>query len=173
MTIKRIVVPIDFSPPSQAALDYAVGLAAQVGAGIRVLHVVAAPESRASAERGALEHAAEQRLRHALPRVAGIPLGLDYEIRVGDPAAQIVDCAQEALADVIVMGTPARGDGGHRHSTIDRVTQDAPCPVVLLPPIGDGVRPRGLVPLRAAIRRGREPARTGRERSRSRATRSA
>ena len=173
MTIKRIVVPIDFSPPSQAALDYAVGLAAQVGASIRVLHVVATPESRAGAERRALERAAEHRLRRALPRVAGIPLGLDHEIRVGEPAAQIVDCARETLADVIVMGSRARGDVGHRHPTVDRVTQDAPCPVVLLPPIGGGGRQGYPVPLRAALRRGREQARTRGERSRSRATPSA
>jgi universal stress protein A len=172
MTIKRIVVPIDFSPPSQVALDYALGLAAQVGASVRVLHVVAA-ESRARAERGALERAAAQRLRRTLPRVAGIPLGLAHEIRIGDPAAQIVDCAREALADVIVMGTRARGDAGHEHGTVDWVTQNGPCPVVLLPPIGDGARQRGPAPLPAARRRGREQARTGRGRSRSRTTPSA
>ena len=36
----RILVPTDFSPPSDAALEYARILAAQFGSTLRILHVV-------------------------------------------------------------------------------------------------------------------------------------
>jgi nucleotide-binding universal stress UspA family protein len=36
---KRILVPIDFSPPSDAALEYARSIAARYGASLQLLHV--------------------------------------------------------------------------------------------------------------------------------------
>src|SRR5262245_59418446 len=41
----RILVPIDFSPPSDAALDYARILAAKFGSTMRILHVVDDPSA--------------------------------------------------------------------------------------------------------------------------------
>ena len=43
MTIKRILVPIDFSAPSLRGLDYAIGLVKDLDAALDVLFVVELP----------------------------------------------------------------------------------------------------------------------------------
>ncbi len=42
----RILVPTDFSPPSDAALEYARILAAKFGSSLRILHVIDDPTAR-------------------------------------------------------------------------------------------------------------------------------
>ena len=63
MFLKRILVPVDFSIRSRAALGYAVGLARATGAEIDVLHVVAAPSKLAVA----VDAYSGQPLPHASP----------------------------------------------------------------------------------------------------------
>jgi nucleotide-binding universal stress UspA family protein len=45
---KRILVPIDFSPPSDAALEYARSVAARYGASLHLLHVAEDPIVRST-----------------------------------------------------------------------------------------------------------------------------
>lgn len=139
MTITRILVPIDFGPGSAAAVDYAIELARHFPASIQVLHVVEPPRRGARpAPRQTLggvtrkRAAAERRLRRTIPRVAGVPFGLDHEVRLGDPATLIVECAREEFADLIVMAASADG-GTPRGHTSERVARTAPCPVLTLP----------------------------------------
>jgi universal stress protein A len=142
MTITRILVPTDFGPGSVAAVDYAIELARRFPASIQLLHVVEPPRRGARpAPRLTLEAvrrkraAAERRLRRTIPRVAGVPFGLDHEVRLGDPATMIVECAREEFADLIVMATtPASADGGTPCGhTSERVARTALCPVLTLP----------------------------------------
>lgn len=145
MTIKRILVPVDFSPDSDAALHYAVGLAQQVGATVHLLHIVensmAAGMWSADAYTGEkpgllvnVVRDAEQRLERMIPTIAGVRYGLEHDVRTGPPAATIVEFAKEELADLIVMGT--RGRTGLSHvllgSVAEEVVRRAPCPVLTL-----------------------------------------
>ena len=138
MTIKRILVGTNFGASSQAALRYAVDLAAHFPASVGVVHVVQLRSRRphTAVTETRRVRAAERRLRRSIPRVAGVPLGVDHEIRLGDPAAGIVAAAREQLADLIVLGTCPRTTVDH--DTIRQVTAHAPCPVVLLPPATEG-----------------------------------
>ena len=110
---KRLLVPVDFSPSTDGALDWAQGVAA--GAEITLVHVFEAPyESTlryASVEDKVLEGhraAARQQAQEAMRtfledrRAAGT----DFTQRIlhGHPAAGIRDLAEELRPDLIVMG---------------------------------------------------------------------
>ena len=84
----------------------------------------------------------------ALADEIALSLGLRPEARVetGDPAARLLAAARERATNVIVIGAIPRNRLGDAlfAATRDRLTQDAPCPVVVVPahaalPTGDGV----------------------------------
>jgi nucleotide-binding universal stress UspA family protein len=145
MLLRRILVPVDFSPRSRRAFEYAVALAELGGAALELLHVVPAP--------GALHIAADVWLGRELPHPSPVDIadarehltafvnacsrrGIVPAIRVaaGDAAATIVRLAVELPADAIVMSTRSRSgvSGLVLGSVAERVIACAPCPVVAL-----------------------------------------
>jgi nucleotide-binding universal stress UspA family protein len=136
--IERILVPLDFSPASKEALDYAVWLAKQFRAAIHLVHVY--PPDEASSVPGGghlLFETAEtiERLNEELTGIHRKHLPTfrpeNCHIRGGRPYQEIVLLAREIDADLIVLAT--RGYSGLKHlllgSTAERVVRNAPCPV--------------------------------------------
>jgi nucleotide-binding universal stress UspA family protein len=134
---RRILVAIDDGIASEWAVRTAGQLAAAMGARVTVLHVLRPvafvsevayiPESvdRTQAEHG---EALLGRALRSLP--AGVPaVG---STRDGDPAEEIVKAARVWDADLIVMGSHARGRVASfvLGSTAEAVLRKAPCPVV-------------------------------------------
>jgi nucleotide-binding universal stress UspA family protein len=140
---RRIVVPVDFSDSSARALRHAAKRVAESGGSLIIVHVVPADygwlgigrdESR-DVDRS-LQRQAADRLRAFADENIGDKVAADLEIRVGQPAEQILAAARESQCDSIVLST--RGlTGLDRYligSVADRVARLAPCPVVLLRP---------------------------------------
>lgn len=143
--IRRILVPVDFSPPSDYALAYAGSLAADFGASLHVLHVV---EDRvlsgawpAEVYLGQLPGLRDELIKDAEAHVEeGVKLaatrGLQAtgQVLVGLPFQTIIDSARAADVDLIVMGT--HGRTGFTHlllgSVAERVVRHAPCPVLVV-----------------------------------------
>ena len=138
--IEKILVPMDFSPASLEALDYAVWLTKQFRAAIHLVHVY--PPDEASSIPGAahflLQSAkAIERLNEELTGIhqkyAPTFRPENCHIRGGQPYEQIVLLAREIDADLIVLAT--RGHSGLKHlllgSTAERVVRSAPCPVLV------------------------------------------
>jgi nucleotide-binding universal stress UspA family protein len=138
----RILVPIDFSPPSNAALEYARTVAARFGASLHLLHVADDPyRALYSAEvfvpemeglRDEILADATARLQRQL-RMGDIQqLAATVQAIVGTPAASIVEYAEAHDIDLIVMGTHGRGGMSHllMGSVAERVVRTAPCPVL-------------------------------------------
>lgn len=130
----RILVPTDFSAPSDAALAYARTLAGQFGASLHLLHVLENVFLRAIvADPHALETAA---LRHLHDRLTDDDLrwlGALAVLEKSDiPAEEIVSYARNAGIDLIVMGTHGRTGLSHvlMGSVAERVVRTAPCPVM-------------------------------------------
>ncbi|HEY8370802.1 MAG TPA: universal stress protein [Thermodesulfobacteriota bacterium] len=141
-----ILVPVDFSPPSERAAEFARSLAVPLGSRMRLLHVVqgsAPPLGLRPAVYDALLEArdrvlkeAEQALETLAGRLAagdGAPsvehVVIETAESVGDA---IVDEARKAGADLIVIGTHGRR-GVERvllGSVAERVVRRADCPVV-------------------------------------------
>jgi len=110
----KILVPTDFSPQAEVALDYACTLATRVGATVHVLSVVGVPafggpELSMSMTASLLEemrresHLGLANLAAARRDVIGEQL-----VRTGDARDVIPRVAAEIGADLIVMGTHGR-----------------------------------------------------------------
>jgi len=142
LRIKSILVPLDFSPSSKKALDYAVALARQFKAKLTLLHVVepmGTPDFAASfplvMENDKLMAAAKIELERAV-KTARVPRGLMEKIlvRFGRSFHEITEAARTRKVDLIVIST--HGYTGLKHallgSTTERVVRHASCPVFVV-----------------------------------------
>jgi universal stress protein A len=139
----RILVPIDFSPASDAALDYARMLSATFGSALQLLHVIDDPTGASEfvpdgfavpteeLRTGLAEHA-RKRLGTLMSVVDRSRLHAHAETLFGTPAQTIVDYATATSTDLIVMGTHGRTGLAHllMGSVAEQVVRTAPCPVL-------------------------------------------
>ena len=146
MTIKRILVPVDFSPNSLHALDYAVDFAKAFKASVAVLFVVepiayAMPDfAGGAAVIGGLldqqQRSARTQLRRLEERYAKRRVRLRALLQTGSAYQAIADTARQTKADLIVMATHGRTGLSHLllGSVAERVVRAATCPVLTLHP---------------------------------------
>ena len=149
MSFRRILVAIDFEESAEQALARAVELARTEGAELMLLHVYidlpAYPDVTAGRvqaiyqeQRHWVEGELERRARHA--RAQGLiarPM-----VRTGSPAVTIAQVAAEQQADLVVVGTHGRSglDRFMLGSVAERVVRQAPCPVLVVKPLGPAAR---------------------------------
>src|SRR5262245_10869813 len=140
LEFRKILVPIDFSPHSQHALDVAIGLAKTFSAQLHLLHcyqihpVAMAPYGIVVPE--TFEHdvrmAALQRLAEWREKAAAQGVRVREHITAHFPSEEIAAMAERLQADLIVMGT--RGLTGVKHillgSVAERTIRLARCPVL-------------------------------------------
>jgi nucleotide-binding universal stress UspA family protein len=123
--IRKILVPVDGSPPSSAALAQAVALAEDLDATIEVLHVngpdrfeVGSTTAAAAGPRRDAEHTMAAAVAAAQERLGD---RLTSHETTGDPIREILREADEAGADLVVMGT--HGRVGRLHSILGSVAE--------------------------------------------------
>jgi universal stress protein A len=139
----RILVPTDFSAPSDAALEYARILAATFGSTLRILHVVDDPSSSSDFVsdgfspstreiQEALTGHARKRLEHLMTSVDRSRYHAYVDAVIGTPATAIIDYAGATGTSLIVMGTHGRTGMAHllMGSVAEEVVRTAPCPVL-------------------------------------------
>lgn len=139
-TIRKILVPVDFSPHSAAALDVAIELAKRFEAGIHLLHcypvnpgaispygIVVPPNLDAE-----VRDAASRKLGEWIEKTRAQGVPVEEVLTSMFPSEAISRTAEEIDADMIVMGT--RGLTGIKHvvlgSVAERTIRTAPCPVL-------------------------------------------
>jgi nucleotide-binding universal stress UspA family protein len=140
--IRKILVPIDFSEPSQQALRYARPFAEQFGASLTLLHVmepVVYPAEFGYAPLAPLE-AEEPRQNELQARLQQMGIGLGTTVsvksivRVGRVWKEIVDVAKAQDTDLIIVAT--HGYTGLKHallgSVAEKVLRHAPCPALVV-----------------------------------------
>ena len=137
ITLKRILVPHDFSETSENAVRYALALAHNFGAKLYLLHVSEKARFEMATEfplglDGTLEDAVRERMVKILTPREQIDFKPVFEFRSGSPALEIARYAKEADIDLIVMGTHGRGFVAHAvlGSVAEKVVRTAPCPVL-------------------------------------------
>ena len=139
--LKKIMVPTDFSEPSESALKYARAFAEQFGATLHLLHVVEDPFLYAPTSEGyvipphlheEMETAARDRLNSSLSPAEREKFQAQLVLKHGSPFVEVVRYAREQDIDLIVMGTHGRGPIAHMlmGSVAEKVVRKAPCPVL-------------------------------------------
>jgi len=138
--IKHILVPIDFSDHSGAALETATEIAKRFGAKVWLLHCYpiyaggVTPYSIVTPARyyRDIRSEAERRLRQSQEKIEAEGVEAESSVSPTDPQEAIARMATERGVDLIVMGT--RGLTGFRHamlgSVAERTVRSAPCPVL-------------------------------------------
>ncbi|MFO0775382.1 MAG: universal stress protein [Nitrospiraceae bacterium] len=151
--IGQILVPIDFSPCSEAALRMAVMLAQVHRAVITVVHVIDTPALESLNRAGLVEAAAVgqamggqlKRLRHyarlnmrrLLGRVACDGVSIRRQVLEGVPYVEVGRLARDQQVDLVVMGTYGGTVGAVDKlffgSTAEKVVRTVGRPVLTVP----------------------------------------
>jgi universal stress protein A len=144
VSIRSILVPVDFSENSRRALDYASSLASRYGAAIDVIHVYSVPEflppdtlgvtGYPTSELVALVQGnAETELTKLTEEAARNGISIRRtRAEPGIPAQVILDAIKQDGYDLVVMGTQGRSGLAHvlLGSVAERVVRHADCPVL-------------------------------------------
>ncbi len=139
-SLRHILCPVDFSPHSDKAMEYAGEMAQRFQADLTVLHVIDLlditcshiPNLFLEELREEMVREAEKVLRRRVRRELRFLPRAKTMVVVGPPFRQINRYAQEHHVDLIVMGTQGLTglDRLIMGSTAERVVRTAPCPVV-------------------------------------------
>jgi nucleotide-binding universal stress UspA family protein len=140
--MERIVVGIDGSETAAAALAFAMSEARLHDAELEVIiswtEPYVGPTMVAVADPTVFADAAARTLGRALDAVdaAAWPVKVSGRVVRGSAAAALVDAAKGA--DLLVVGSRGRGGfvGLLLGSVSQQVVHHAPCPVVVVPPVG-------------------------------------
>lgn len=144
MTVKTILVPVDFSAHSMRALESGKTLADKFGASLHVLTVV--PDPFVLPDPGpwyvplpenygkGLREDAESHLRGLLTQDEQARFRAETAVAFGDPYREILEYAKRASIDLIVMGTHGRGGVAHAlmGSVAEKIVRTASCPVLTM-----------------------------------------
>jgi universal stress protein A len=138
MTLKKILIPVDFSPHSDQAMQTGLALAEQAGATVMLFHVIPQPpvevtrmvatEKQVEAE---LRRSAENELK---TRATGKKVPVEsLVVWGGNPVTEICLVAARQNIDLIVMGSHGRTGLDHMliGSVAERVIRHAPCSILV------------------------------------------
>ncbi|MBY0457277.1 MAG: universal stress protein [Gemmataceae bacterium] len=146
ITVRRILVPTDFTDCATKAVRYAAELADKFQAELILLHVVpdtvlalpdaVMPTPAPLADLDALREAGKSGLANLIGALKLERLNPRPEVRLGSPEQEIVAAAHDLKADLVCVSTHGR-DGLSRvllGSVAEQVVRHAPCPVLTVRP---------------------------------------
>lgn len=143
ISIRQILLPLDFSETSLTATQYAAELAVQFSAELHLLHVIEDPQvyvpmfdSSPMPSQQEFETYAQERLDAWLLPEKANSLTVHRRWIHGNPFVEIVRDAKQQDVDLIVLGTHGRGFAAHLllGSVAEKVVRKAPCPVLTVRP---------------------------------------
>lgn len=143
LSLRRILVPVDFSETNQSAIAEGAELAVRFGAELHLLYVVedSSPALTKTAATSPVFRSYVQDLTTngekdlaAVAVPASVPASsVHRQVAVGDPIDKITAHAREHEIDLVVMSTHGRTGASHwlLGSVAERVVRSAPCPVLV------------------------------------------
>jgi nucleotide-binding universal stress UspA family protein len=153
--MKKILIPYDFSKPSENALEYALGFAKNFGSELLLLHVnqypVVSPEVGLSAYVyfDAKEDSIEELKKIAEKVKAREPSITKIECysEMGDTANEILAYAKDHAVDVTIMGISGHGNDLMKSligSVAVAVSKQSEGPIIIVPPNVKYSKPRSI-----------------------------
>jgi nucleotide-binding universal stress UspA family protein len=132
----RLLVPLDRTPESEAALSPAHVLAKALWAEMVLMHVLPTNGTRLSVLNSSEPRQAQEYLEGIAARLRGTSVAIEVVVSQGSPADTIVAEAHSRGADLIVMTTHGRNALGRQMigSVTERVLTRAPMPLVAIRP---------------------------------------
>ncbi|WP_455245007.1 universal stress protein [Petrachloros mirabilis] len=147
---RKILVPVDFSPCSNAAFRIAVQMARAFQAELLVLHVIdtstvaafnrlglLAVPSDATAQRRRLRHQARLNVRQLLESQSTKGITVSRVVSEGAPFVEIAKFARQERIDLVVLGSyGGRSESMEKiffGSTAEKVVRTAGCAVLTVP----------------------------------------
>jgi universal stress protein A len=148
MKLRKILVPVDYSACSRAALAFAASFAETAGAELDVIHVwdrppyvpestmVRHPDGTSRSLVDMIREGAEREMAEFAASVE-LPAAVRFEPRLlsGNPARAILDELARGTHDLVIVGT--HGRTGLRHvllgSVAEKLVRLAPVPVLTVP----------------------------------------
>lgn len=143
LNIKKILVPVDFSDYSKAALKYSSAFAKQFNAELILVYVVEPIIYPPDFSMGQLalpsfnieiDKRAEEELKKLSQTEIDSSIKIKTLVKPGKPFIEIIETAREEDVDLIIIAT--HGHSGMEHilfgSTADKVVKKAPCPVLTI-----------------------------------------
>jgi nucleotide-binding universal stress UspA family protein len=140
MKYNMIVVGVDGSPNSLAAVRWAAELAGVLQSRVLAVHALGLLEHLSPGDEPVPVEQHRQEIQDRLEQEWTAPLGssavaYDVELRYGPPVQALLQAAEDENADLIVVGT--RGASGHSPirlgSTSSQLTELSTRPVVVIP----------------------------------------
>jgi len=142
-SIKKILVPIDFSDYSKNSLKYAVNFAKDFNSQLCLVYVVEPVIYPPDFSMGQIafptvdlemDKRAEQELLSLAKKEIPPEMNVKSIVKTGKPFVEIIETAVEEDVDLIIIAT--HGHTGVEHilfgSTAEKVVRKAPCPVLTL-----------------------------------------
>jgi nucleotide-binding universal stress UspA family protein len=115
ISVRRILVPVDFSEPSQRAVDYGLSLALQFNSRLLLAHIVPSPTALIytfPTESFAFEKEQARYARSMLPELVSDDyrerVDLQTIVKVGDVRNELLGIVKDEKIDLVVMGTHGR-----------------------------------------------------------------
>ncbi len=106
---QQIVVPLDFTPKNQAALDIAFEIASQNRAKVTLLHVIETienvPQDELKDFYERLTSRAETQLESRAQRFSDAGISVGWKVRHGKRLLEILGAARDHKADLVVMSS--------------------------------------------------------------------
>ena len=141
---KRILVPLDQSALAESVIPVVADAARGGAAAVRLLHVAPEPDNRVDPEGRVVAYADQEMARLEAEaqdylRTAGLPLAgvaVEYAVRFGEPAKEILLEAEAFDADLIAVTTAGRSGLSRTvlGSVAEQVFKKSDVPVMLYHP---------------------------------------
>jgi len=146
VTITKILVPVDFFPASDAAVNYAAGIAANYDASVHLLHVIT-PIAAGTYEYAidttellkSMEETTMEEMNKLVARVKQAGAVAKAEVRVGDVYDEIKRAIELMKPELVVMGTHGRRgvERWFMGSTTEKLLRHSPVPLVTINSTGE------------------------------------
>src|SRR6185369_8918900 len=146
ITINKILCPVDFFPASDAAVNYAAGLAENYEATIHLLHVIT-PIAASAYEYAidttefirSMEESSMEEMNRLVAKLKVAGIKAEPELRIGDVYDEIKKTIEIEKPDLIVMGTHGRRgvERWFMGSTTEKLLRHSPVPLVTISAAGE------------------------------------